>query len=58
MWLAQPVSTGELFDVEVKPVLVPSEIELDQMTRQRQHGIKIDAELLALLRQHGAHRPS
>lgn len=40
-----------------KPVLVPGEIELNRMARQRQHGIKIDAELLALLRQHAAHSP-
>lgn len=37
-----------------KPVLVPGEIELGLMARQRQHGIKIDTELLALLRQHAA----
>lgn len=41
-----------------KPVLVPGEIELGQMARQRQHGIKIDAQLLALLRQHAAHCPA
>lgn len=41
-----------------KPVLVPGEIELGQMARQRQHGIKIDAKLLALLRQHAANCPA
>jgi ureidoglycolate dehydrogenase (NAD+) len=41
-----------------KPVLVPGEIELGQMARQREHGIQIDAELLALLRQHAANSPA
>lgn len=41
-----------------KPVLVPGEIELGQMARQRQHGIKIDAELLALLHRHAANCPA
>ncbi len=40
-----------------KPVLVPGEIELGHMARQRQHGIRIEAELLALLRQHAANCP-
>lgn len=41
-----------------KPVLVPGEIELGQMARQREHGIRIDAELLVLLRQHAAKGPT
>ena len=40
-----------------KPVLVPGEIELGKMARQRQEGIKLDASLLALLRQHAAKCP-
>lgn len=40
-----------------KPVLVPGEIELSQMALQRQNGIKVDAQLLALLRQHAANSP-
>ena len=40
-----------------KPVLVPGEIELGKMARQREHGIAIDASVLALLRQHAAKCP-
>lgn len=35
-----------------KPVIVPGEIELGKMAKQRRDGIPIDAELLALLRKH------
>jgi ureidoglycolate dehydrogenase (NAD+) len=41
-----------------KPVIVPGEIELGQMARQRQSGIKLDATLLALLHQHAAKAPA
>jgi len=41
-----------------KPVLVPGEIELGQMARQRQHGIRISAELLELLRRHANNSPA
>lgn len=37
-----------------KPVIVPGEIELDKMARQRRDGIRIDAATLALLREHAA----
>lgn len=37
-----------------KPVIVPGEIELEQMSRQRQNGIKIDAAVMALLNRHAA----
>lgn len=37
-----------------KPVLVPGEIELGKMAKQRRDGIPIDAELLALLKKHAA----
>ena len=41
-----------------KPVLVPGEIELGKMAHQREHGILLDASLLALLRQHAAKCPA
>ncbi len=37
-----------------KPVIVPGEIELGRMAKQRRDGIPIDAELLALLKKHAA----
>ena len=41
-----------------KPVLVPGEIELGKMASQRQHGIQIEAAVLALLRLHAAKCPA
>ena len=41
-----------------KPVLVPGEIELGKMASQREHGIMVDASLLALLRKRAANCPS
>lgn len=41
-----------------QPVLVPGEIELGKMASQRQHGIQIEAAVLALLRQHAAKCPA
>lgn len=41
-----------------KPVLVPGEIELGRMAHQREHGIAIDASVLALLKQHAAKAPA
>ena len=41
-----------------KPVLVPGEIELGKMASQREHGIMVDASLLALLHKHAAKCPS
>ncbi len=35
-----------------QPVIVPGEIELQKMARQREHGITIDRAVLALLQQH------
>lgn len=35
-----------------KPVIVPGEIELAKMKRQREHGITIDADVLRLLKVH------
>jgi ureidoglycolate dehydrogenase (NAD+) len=37
-----------------RPVIVPGEIELEKMARQRRDGIKVDATTLGLLRQHAA----
>ncbi len=37
-----------------KPVIVPGEIELDRMERQRREGITLDATTLRLLREHAA----
>lgn len=41
-----------------KPVLVPGEIELGKMARQLQHGVQIEAAVVALLRQHAAKSPA
>ncbi|MDB5838983.1 MAG: putative L-sulfolactate dehydrogenase [Herminiimonas sp.] len=40
-----------------KPVLVPGEIELGKLARQRKEGITIGADVMALLRQHAANAP-
>jgi ureidoglycolate dehydrogenase (NAD+) len=37
-----------------RPVIVPGEIELEKMERQRRDGIAVDAATLALLREHAA----
>ncbi len=37
-----------------KPVVVPGEIELDKMAQQRAHGIRIDPQVLALLKKHSS----
>jgi LDH2 family malate/lactate/ureidoglycolate dehydrogenase len=39
---------------EARPVIVPGEIELDKLRRQRRDGIALDAATLALLQQHAA----
>lgn len=36
------------------PVIVPGEIELDKMEHQRQHGMRIDAEVLQILRRYAS----
>ncbi len=41
-----------------KPVLVPGEIELAKMKDQREHGIPMPADVMALLRQHAANAPA
>jgi LDH2 family malate/lactate/ureidoglycolate dehydrogenase len=41
-----------------KPVIVPGEIELGKMARQRKEGITIATEVLALLEKHGANAPT
>lgn len=41
-----------------KPVIVPGEIELGKMERQRKEGIAIASEVLALLQKHGANAPT
>lgn len=41
-----------------KPVLVPGEIELGKMARQRKDGISISAEVIALLQQHADNAPA
>jgi len=40
-----------------RPVMVPGEIELDKMERQRREGISIDASALQSLRQHARAQP-
>ena len=40
--------------VEGRPVIVPGEIELQKMKRQREEGIKLDATTVTLLHQHAA----
>jgi LDH2 family malate/lactate/ureidoglycolate dehydrogenase len=40
------------------PVIVPGEIELNKMARQRKEGIALDAATVALLRQHAAKAPA
>ena len=49
-------SCERVFDprLEGKPVIVPGEIELRNMARQRSHGIDIDAAVLSLLQQRAA----
>ena len=37
-----------------RPVIVPGEIELEKMTRQRETGIVLEAAVVSLLRQHAA----
>lgn len=39
-----------------RPVLMPGEIELTRLTRQRQGGIAMDPEVVALLKQYGAEK--
>lgn len=39
---------------EGKPVIVPGEIELSNMARQREQGLTIDASVLSLLKHHAA----
>jgi LDH2 family malate/lactate/ureidoglycolate dehydrogenase len=41
-----------------RPVIVPGEIELGKMTRQRQAGIALDPAVVALLRSHAAKAPA
>jgi LDH2 family malate/lactate/ureidoglycolate dehydrogenase len=41
-----------------RPVIVPGEIELRKMARQRQEGIALDPATVALLRQHAAKVPA
>jgi LDH2 family malate/lactate/ureidoglycolate dehydrogenase len=41
-----------------RPVIVPGEIELGKMARQRKEGIALDAATVALLRQHAAKAPA
>jgi LDH2 family malate/lactate/ureidoglycolate dehydrogenase len=40
-----------------KPVLVPGEIELAKMKDQREHGILMPPDVMALLHQHAANAP-
>lgn len=40
-----------------RPVIVPGEIELDRMAKQRQSGIVLDEAVVALLRKHAAQAP-
>ena len=39
------------------PVIVPGEIELDKMARQRQSGIVLDDAVVALMQEHAARAP-
>jgi LDH2 family malate/lactate/ureidoglycolate dehydrogenase len=41
-----------------KPVLVPGEIELAKMKDQREHGILMPSDVMALLRTHAANAPA
>jgi LDH2 family malate/lactate/ureidoglycolate dehydrogenase len=40
-----------------KPVLVPGEIELGKMKDQRENGIHMPADVMALLHKHAANAP-
>ncbi len=59
-WLAERMKDfaailhGSEPTVAGQPVIVPGEIELGKLQRQREQGIRLDAAVVALLRQHAA----
>lgn len=63
-WLAQRMADfaqilhGSAPADPARPVIQPGEIELAKMTRQKEQGVALDAEVLALLRRHADSLPA
>ncbi|MFC4274016.1 Ldh family oxidoreductase [Achromobacter aloeverae] len=63
-WLAERMKDfaailhGSAPAVADRPVIVPGEIEMDKMRRQREQGIALDGAVVTMLRQHAAEAPA